>query len=165
VIQQVRLFFVAGSTAVIDYTASYLVLGYTYVNGPCLLSLDYSYQFMAAAGAYPYPSSQGYSIGSPLNLLLFDSATTTYSRTFNPLDLNFRQPGGNCRAASTDLADGGNLASIRFGVNSIFSCVGTSSTLLQTNLVAAFNYVGSFGISSTNLLDYVSLTETASASN
>jgi hypothetical protein len=160
-IRQIKLFFVQ-STGVIDYTSSYLVVGQVLVNNPTYVSIDYSYTFISAAGSFPYPSYQGYTVGAPLNLLL---SSTTSTKIFNPVNLAFRNTDGTCRALTTDNADSGNLVHIRFGINSIYSCVGTSSTLLSANILAMFNYVGGLGISSNTLADYVSLTTTTIPSN
>jgi len=108
-----------------------------------------------------YPSYQGYTIGAPLNLLL----SITSTKIFNPVNLAFRNTDGTCRTAGTDNADIGNLVHLNFGVNSVYSCVGTSSTMLSSNLLGMFDYVGGLGISSTVLADYVQLTTTTIPSN
>ena len=92
-------------------------------------------------------------------------SATTATKIFNPVNLAFRNTDGTCRATAADNADASNLVHLQFGVNSVLSCVGTSSTFLSTNLIALFNYVGSLGISSTSLSDYVQLTTTAIPSN
>lgn len=63
---------------------------------------------------------------------------------------------GTCRTATSDTTGPNNLVHLRFGVNSVHSCMGTTS-LIAANLQALFTHVGSMGISSTNLKDYVSL--------
>lgn len=122
---------------------------------------------MASATSFPFAASQGYTIGSPLNLLLSTTVgvTTTDTKIFNPLNLAFRKEDGTCRTLASDSADGSNLASLKFGVNTIFSCVGTTSSFWSSNLINAFNYVGSFGISSNNIADYIAVTQNTIQSN
>ena len=120
---------------------------------------------MASASSFPYPAYQGYSIGSPLNLLysVTSGGTTTDTKVFNPINMGFRMADGTCRTAITDGADSGNLAEIRFGINTIFSCIGTDSSFWSANIPLIFNYVGMMGISSTNINDFVTLTTSAIA--
>lgn len=101
-IQQIRLFFIVGSTTTIDYTSSYLVIGPTYVDSPSYIKIRYSYQFIKSTLDFPYPASKGYTIGSPLNLLLktTSGSTTTYYKVFNPVNLAFRNLDGTCRATT-----------------------------------------------------------------
>lgn len=84
-------------------------------------------------------------------------ATTTYSKVFNPFNLAFKTIDGSCGAAVADAGGDGNLVHLKFGVNSIHSCMGTTS-IIAANLQSSFNYIGSFGISATNTNDYVKLT-------
>ena len=77
-----------------------------------------------------------------------DSAN--YYRMFNPLNLAFKKLDGTCRTATADSVSADNLVSIRFGVNSIHSCVGTTS-LLSSNIQGAISHVGTVG-SASNLL-------------
>jgi hypothetical protein len=158
VIKQIKLFFIKGSSTTIDYTSSYIVIGPAYVNSPCYISIKYSYEFMSKALDFPYSSLKGYQIGTPLNLLLrtTSGSTTSYYKVFNPINLAYRQLDGTCRTSSSDTTGPNNLISLLFGVNSIHSCMGTTS-IIATNLQAIFTHVGSMGISSTNLNDYVSL--------
>ena len=98
-------------------------------------------------------------MGSPLNLLLSSTVgvTTTDTKMFNPINLAFRTVNGACRTTATDTADAANLAHLRFGINTVYSCVGTSSAFWTSNIISMFNYIGMFGISSTNIHDYVLL--------
>ena len=114
---------------------------------------------MTSASSYPYPSYQGYTIGSPLNLLysVTGGGTTTDTKVFNPINMAFRMVDGACRTATSDNADSSNLAEIRFGINTIFGCMGTSSSFWSSNIPLIFNYVGMYGISSTNIHDFVTL--------
>lgn len=94
-------------------------------------------------------------MGSPLNLLLSTTTTTTtFSKVFNPLNLAFKKLDGTCGSTIADAGGQNNLLELSFGVNSVHSCMGTTS-ILAANIQASFNYVGSLGISSTNLKDYV----------
>lgn len=158
VIRQIKIFFIRGSTTTIDYTSSYLLIGPAYVNSPSYISIKYSYEFMSAALNFAYASSKGYEVGAPLNLLLQTTtgSTSTYFKVFNPINLAFRQLDGTCRTSSSDNVGPNNLVNLQFGVNSIHSCMGTTS-LIAANLQAAFTHIGSLGIASTNLNDYVSL--------
>jgi hypothetical protein len=73
--------------------------------------------------------------------------------------------GGACRVSgSTDNTDHSNLYNFRFGVDSILSCFGSSSVLLD-NLKASFNYIGKFGSSTTNLADFISIDFSQLANN
>jgi hypothetical protein len=159
VIKLIKLFFIKGSTTTIDYTSSYLVIGVAYVNSPSYIYIDYSYQFILNKQSFPYPANQGYTFGSPLNLLLntTSASTITYYKVFNPINLAFKKKDGSCRTASTDVTDPTDLITLSFGINAIYSCTGSSS-LIATNLASLFTNVGSFGLSSTNVLDYVGVT-------
>ena len=136
------------------------VLAQTYVNAPTNILIEYSYQFKASATSFPFSSYQGYSIGSHLNLLYSTTVglTTTDTKIFNPVNFAYRMVDGTCRSLTTDNADLANLAHLKFGVNTILSCIGTSSSFWSANLLLSFNYIGMFGISSTNINDYVPLT-------
>jgi hypothetical protein len=48
--------------------------------------------------------------------------------------MGFRTVDGACRTIGTDNADGGNLFDFRFGVNIVYSCVGSSSVFWSGNL-------------------------------
>ena len=159
VIKLIKLFFIKGSTTSIDYTASYLVVGVAYINSPSYIYIDYNYQFIYDKQSYAYPVNQGYTFGSPLNLILniTSGSTINYYKVFNPINLAFKKKDGTCRTATTDTADPTDLITLSFGVNAIYSCIGSSS-LIANNLASLFTYVGSFGLSSTNLLDYVGVT-------
>ena len=143
----------------IDYSTSYLVVGTAYVNSPSYIYISYSYQFMADKQSFPYPSNQGYTFGSPLNLLLnaTSGTTTTFYKIFNPINLAFKKKDGSCRTATTDIVDPTDLITLSFGVKYIISCTGSTS-LIATNLPSIFTHVGSYGLSSTNLYDFVGTT-------
>jgi hypothetical protein len=156
VIKLIKLFFIKGSATTIDYTSSYLVVGAAYINSPSYIYIDYNYQFISNQQSYPYPANQGYNFGSPLNLILNTTSASTinYYKIFNPINLAFKKKDGSCRTATSDVADPTDLITLSFGVNGIYSCTGSSS-LIANNLASLFTFVGSFGLSSTNLLDYV----------
>lgn len=157
VIKQIKLNFIkSGSTSTVDYSSSYIVMGNTYVNGPTYINIKYSYGFISKTSNYGYSSTVAYSKNSLLTLLK-SSTNTTYYKIFNPVNLGFINTDGKCRATSTDDSDQSNLISLRFGVNSVYSCYGSSSSLAYTNLKEAFDYVGSIGSSSTNLADYIKI--------
>ena len=83
--------------------------------------------------------------------------TTNYYKIFNPINLAFINIGGACRTSgSTDNSDHSNLYNFRFGVDSILSCFGSSSVLID-NLKNSFNYIGKFGNSLNSLGDYISI--------
>lgn len=113
VIKLIRLFFIRGSTTDIDYTSSYLVAGQTYISAGSYIYLGYSYQFMSQALSFPLSSNQGYSLGAPLNLLLATTTTsTTYTKVFSPINLNFKKTDGSCRTSSTDTTDPSSLVKL-----------------------------------------------------
>ena len=113
VLKLIRLFFLKGTSTAIDYTSSYLIAGLTYVSAGSYIHLSYSYQFIAQTNSFPLSSSQGYSLGAPLNLLLANTATTTptYTKIFSPVNLNYRKSDGSCREP-TDASDPSSLASL-----------------------------------------------------
>lgn len=158
VIKQLVLFFISSTSTVIDYTSSYVVLGQTTINigSPSYLYITYSYQFIPSVGSYPYSSNQGYTFGSYLTLInsVTTTTSTTYYRIFNPINLAFRKINGACRSITTDNADQTSLIQLRFGINSVYTCQGTTSQI-YTNLNAAFKLVAAIGSASTNLNDYV----------
>lgn len=76
---------------------------------------------------------------------------------FNPVNLAFINLGGACHlSGTTDNIDQSGLYTFRFGVDSILSCFGSASVLLE-NLKSSFNYVGKFGSSTSNLGDFLSI--------
>jgi hypothetical protein len=165
-IKQIKLFFIKTATSVtIDYSSSYIVMGNTVISDPTYVYVKYSYQFISQTANYPYSSNQGYSKNSPLQLVksITNGSTTNYYKIFNPVNLAFVNIDGSCRSASSD-SDQSNLISFKFGVNSIYSCSGSSS-LAYTNLKQAFDSVGALGSASTNLGDFVSIDYTAIISN
>lgn len=111
---------------------------------------------MADKQSFPYPSYQGYVFGSPLNLLLNSTTgtTTTWYKVFNPINLAFKKKDGSCRTLSNDTTDPSDLITLKFGVDSIFSCTGSTS-FISISLPSIFTHVGSYGLSSTNLNDYI----------
>jgi hypothetical protein len=134
-------------------------MGGAYVSSPSYIYISYSYQFMADKQSFPYPANQGYTFGSSLNLLLnvTSGTTNTFYKVFNPINLAFKKKDGSCRTNTTDIADPTDLTTLSFGVNSIISCTGSTSKIAE-NLANIFTYVGSYGLSSTNLYDYVGVT-------
>jgi hypothetical protein len=131
VIKQIKLFFsVSGGVATIDLVNSYLVLGSISVNGITNLRLIYSYQFLSN-GLFPSASQVGYSIGTPLQLMMKETigtANPNYYSMFNPINLAFRMPDGNCKdSSSTNLADATSIIFLKFGVNAVYSCSGSTS--------------------------------------
>lgn len=111
---------------------------------------------MPSTGSYPYASNQGYTFGSYLTLVNYASNTTSYYRIFNPINLAFRKLNGVCRSTNdtSDNADQTNLIRLRFGVNSVYTCLGSTS-FIYANLNASFNLVGAIGSATTNLNDYL----------
>jgi hypothetical protein len=159
VVRQVRLFFIKSGGAVsVDYSSSYVVLGKIKLTAPTYVLLKYSYQFVSQAGNYPYSSTIGYAKGSPLVLLkaLTSGSSTNYYKIFNPVNLAFVDIDGTCRGDSNSDADPSNLITLRFGVNAVYTCQG-SSALVLNNLKLAFDMVGSIGSAASSLSDYVSV--------
>jgi hypothetical protein len=158
VIKQIKLTFIrSGSSSTIDYNSSYIVMGNTYINinGPTYISIKYIYQFISAVNNYGQSSTKGYSKNSLLSLVK-SSTNSAYYKMFNPINLAFINTDGSCRTATSD-SDQSNLISFRFGVNSVYSCLGSSSTFTYNNLNAAIDYVGSIGSSTTNLADFIKI--------
>ena len=79
-----------------------------------------------------------------------------YYKIFNPINLAFINIGGACRTTGSDNSDQSNIYNFRFGVDSILSCSGSSS-LLVDNLKNAFDYIGKFGNSLNSLGDFISI--------
>lgn len=152
----------------VDYSSSYVVLGNTAITAATYVLIKYSYQFVSQAGNYPYSSTIGYAQGAPLVLLksLTSGSSTNYYKIFNPVNLAFADLDGTCRGNSYSDADASNLITLRFGVNGVYTCQGSSSLVLN-NLKLAFDMVGSIGSAAFSLSDYVSIdfTPAASASN
>lgn len=162
VIKQVKLNFIKTSSSVIvDYNSSYIVMGNTDISTGAYVYVKYSYQFIPQVMTFPSPSSIGYSKGSLLNLVKNSSnSTTSYYKIFNPVNLAFINTDGTCRTTSSD-SDHSNLISFKFGVNAIYTCLGTTS-LAYSNLKQAFDTIGSLGSSSTNSNDYITIDYTTS---
>ena len=149
VLKELNLFFIAG-TSTIDYTTSYAIVGQTTISsGGSYVRISYSYRWMDSATELPYSSNMAYAWKSELVFLKQDS--TNYYRMFNPLNLAFKQLDGSCRTTTTDSASPDNLVTVRFGVNSIHSCIGTTS-LLSANIQGAISHVGTIGSASNFLL-------------
>lgn len=166
VVRQVKLFFIKnGGTVTVDYSSSYVVLGNIVLNAPTYVLIKYSYQFISQAGNYPYSSTTGYTKGAPLALLksLLSGSSTTYYKIFNPVNLAFMDMDGSCRANSNADAGPSNLITLKFGVNAIYTCQGSSSLILN-NLKQAFDMVGSIGSAASSLDDYVNIDFAPSAS-
>lgn len=162
VIKQIKLNFIKnGGSTTIDYTTSYIVIGTTIINSSTYVYIKYSYQFLSQSLNFPYTSNIGYSNGSLLLLLKSktNSTATTYYKIFNPVNLAFIDIDGTCRTSTSD-SDHSNIISFKFGINSVYSCRGTAS-LAAANLMQAFDFVGSLGISTTNLADYVQIDYTS----
>jgi hypothetical protein len=53
--------------------------------------------------------------------------TTTYYKMFNPINLAFMDTNGQCitSSSSSPIADQINLIKFKFGVNQVFSCIGS----------------------------------------
>jgi hypothetical protein len=66
-----------------------------------------------------------------------------------------RKLDGSCRTLSTDESDQTSLIHLLFGVNSIYTCVGTSLLEIYNNIKGSINMVGSFGSTNLNLNDFV----------
>lgn len=161
VVKQIRLFFIkSGSSVALDNSSSYVVLGNTVVSSATYVYLKYSYQFIPQAAMFPYTANVGYVKNALLSLL--KTSNSSYYRVFNPLNLAFIKPDATCRADAFSDADHSNLLSLRFGVNAIYSCLG-SSTLLLNNLKQAFDMVGSIASASV-LADYISIDYSAASS-
>lgn len=159
VVKQVVLFFIKSASSVsVDYSSSYVVLGNTVVTGSTYVYIKYSYQFVSQSGNFPYSSTIGYSKNAPLVLLKSSTSgsTTNYYKVFNPVNLAFINVDGTCRASSGVDSDHSNLITLKLGVNSIYTCLG-SSLLAATNLKQAFDLVGSIGSASTSLSDYIAI--------
>jgi hypothetical protein len=167
VVKQIQLFFIKTSSSVtVDYSSSYVVMGNTVVSTATYVYIKYGYQFMSQTGNFPYSSSVGYAKGSLLSLVKtsVNGSTTSYYKMFNPVNLAFINIDGSCRTASADDADQSNLISLHFGVNSIYTCKGSSS-FAYANLKAAFDMVGSIGSASTSLTDFVTIDYSATVSS
>ena len=119
----------------VDYSSSYVVMGNTVISGPSYIYVKYSYEFIPQAGSFPYSSTQGYSNGSLLNLVkaVTSSNSTSYYKMFNPVNLAFINIDGSCRTSSSNDSDQINLISLKFGVNSLYTCYG-ASPIASTNL-------------------------------
>lgn len=159
VVRQVKLFFIkSGGSVSVDYSSSYVVLGNIALNVPTYVLIKYSYQFISQAGNYPYSSTIGYAKGAPLVLLksLTSGSSTSYYKIFNPVNLAFMDMDGSCRANTNADAGPSNLITLKFGVNSVYTCQGSSSLILN-NLKQAFDMVGSIGSSASSLDDYVNI--------
>lgn len=165
VIKQVKLNFIKTSSSVtVDYNSSYIVMGNTDISTGAYVYVKYSYQFIPQVMTFASSSSVGYTKNSLLNLVKNSSnSTSSYYKVFNPVNIAFINTDGTCRTTSSD-SDHSNLISFKFGVNAIYTCLGTTS-LAYSNLKQAFDTVGSLGSSSTNSNDYVTIDYTSAPSS
>lgn len=167
VIKQVKLFFIKSTSGiVIDASNSYLVVGDATINGASYYRIMYSYQFQPSSGTFPFGSNVAYAIGAPLQLMMQTvvSGNSVSFKVFNPVNLAFSMPNGNCRIASSQSSDLSSFVELLFGVNSVYSCTGTNS-FISNNLQLALNYVGSIGSATSNSNDYVQIEFSSSLSN
>lgn len=70
--------------------------------------LRYDYEYLNADGTFANSSNIGYNIGTPLQLIkrYTDSlGNIAYRKIFNPINLAYRTPNGDCRTSATDSVD------------------------------------------------------------
>lgn len=56
--------------------------------------VKYDYSYLNSDGSIPSASNIGYTIGSYIQLVKYDTASLKYFKIFNPINLAFRKPNG-----------------------------------------------------------------------
>jgi hypothetical protein len=67
--------------------------------------VKYDYSYLNSDGSIPNASNIGYTVGSYIQLLKYNVSSSKYYKMFNPINLAFRKPNGECRTANSDPSD------------------------------------------------------------
>ena len=153
VVRFVKIFLTADNAVSTAY--SYIVVGQAKISDGTYASVEYDYEYLTSATEFQVPSTQGYTVGSKLQLL--EKVSASYYKLINPINLGYRKIDGSCQTnGTTDSSE--SLVDLVFGKNAMYTCYGSSSNigvaleeLMSTNAL----YVGRFGSAGTILADYV----------
>ena len=88
-VRLVKIFLTSDNSISTAY--SYIVVGDLIVQDNSYITVQYDYEFLTSATEFAVPSTKGYTMGAPLQLVQLTSSTSEYFKVINPINLAYRK--------------------------------------------------------------------------